>query len=389
MVVSLEAQSAPAIAGLMSPLDVICLSHLRWNFVHQRPQHLLTRCGAERRVFYIEEPVLGGAEARLDRRDVGSGVTVCEPHLPEGTDEAVANLLQRRLIDLLIETERIDRYLLWYYTPMALEFTRDLEPEVTVFDCMDDLAGFAFAPKRLREREAELLDRADVVFTGGRSLYEARRGLHANLHLFPSSVDVEHFSTARLSAAEPEDQERIPSPRIGFYGVIDERLDLALLEAIAAARPDWQFVLLGPVLKLDAADLPRAENIHWLGAKDYDLLPRYLAGWDVAMMPFARNRSTRFISPTKTLEYVAGGKPVVSTSIRDVVHPYGEEGIVRIAEDVPGWISAIERAMDEDAGERDRRAAEALDRTSWDRTWGAMRAEIARAVGRRADGGAA
>src|SRR4051794_40393857 len=279
MVASLGIQRRPN-AGLALPssLDVICVSHLRWNFVYQRPQHLLTRCGAERRVFYVEEPIVGGDEARLDRRDVGSGVTVCEPHVPDGTDAAAASVLQRLLVDLLIETERIERYLLWYYTPMALEFTRHLAPEAIVFDCMDDLAGFDFAPERLRDLEAELLDRADVVFTGGRSLYDARRSLHPNVHLFPSSVDAEHFGRARLPTADPDDQREISSPRIGFYGVIDERLDLALLEAIAAARRDWQFVLVGPVIKVDPADLPRAENVHWLGRKDYEVLPRYLSG---------------------------------------------------------------------------------------------------------------
>ena len=320
----------------------------------------------------------------MDLRDEGNGVTVCEPHLPDGTGHAAANLLLRVMLDKLIESAGIERYLLWYYTPVALEFTRDLNPVVTVFDCMDDLSGFAFAPRRLRDLEAELLDRADLVFTGGNSLYEAKRALHPSVHPFPSSVDASHFARARLRGEDPGDQREIGTPRIGFYGVIDERLDLALIDGVAKARPDWQLVLVGPVLKVDAEDLPQAGNIHWLGAKDYESLPRYLAGWDVAMMPFARNRSTRFISPTKTLEYLAGGKPVVSTSIRDVVRPYGEEGHVRIADDVHGWVSAIEEAMDEDATDRQRRAGEILDRTSWDRTWGAMRERVAATIAERA-----
>jgi UDP-galactopyranose mutase len=267
---------------------------------------------------------------------------------------------------------------------MALEFSRELEPLAVVFDCMDDLSGFAFAPRALRDLEEELLDRADVVFTGGRSLYEAKRLLHPSVHAFPSSVDVQHFARGRLRGADPQDQAAIGSPRIGFYGVIDERVDLALIEGVADARRDWQLVLVGPVLKIDPGDLPRADNIHWLGAKDYDSLPRYLAGWDVAMMPFARNRSTQFISPTKTLEYLAGGKPVVSTSIRDVVRPYGEDGIVRIADDVHGWVTAIEEALAEDATERQRRSAGTLERSSWDRTWEAMHELIAATVAERA-----
>jgi UDP-galactopyranose mutase len=198
--------------------------------------------------------------------------------------------------------------------------------------------------------------RASLVLTGGQSLFEARQDAHNNIHALPSSVDVDHFSTARSAVDEPADQAPIAHPRLGFFGVIDERMDLALLEGVADARPDWHIVMLGPVVKIDPATLPRRRNIHYLGSKTYDELPRYIAGWDVALLPFARNEATRFISPTKTPEYMAAGKPIVSTSIRDVVRLYGREGFVRIADDVTGFVDSCAAAMSENSGDRQLKA---------------------------------
>jgi len=350
--------------------DLICLSHLRWDFVFQRPQHLLTRCAQERRVYYVEEPVFDAdREPRLDVHASGR-VNVVVPHLPPNCDRAD---VLTRLMDAFIAEESIQRYVLWYYTPMALEFTAHLQPEAIVYDCMDELSAFANAPAELRRRELELLDRASIVFTGGQSLYEAKRGSHANIHPFPSSVDVAHFAQARRVNTDPADQASIPHPRLGFFGVIDERMDLELLAGVAAARPDWHLVILGPVVKIDPATLPSAPNIHYLGAKTYQQLPGYIAGWDVALLPFARNEATRFISPTKTPEYMAAGKPVVSTSIRDVVRPYGQQGLVRIADTVDDFVAACEAAMEEDAAARLRSHDVFLRQTSWDGTWTRMR----------------
>jgi UDP-galactopyranose mutase len=250
---------------------------------------------------------------------------------------------------------------------------------------MDELSAFAGAPARLRELEAALFGTADVVFTGGQSLYEAKRSCHENVHAFPSSVDVAHFQQARSprAGAEPEDQASIGHPRIGFFGVIDERMDYALLAGVAAARAAWQLVLIGPTAKVDPAALPRAGNIHYLGPKPYAQLPAYLAGWDVAMLPFARNEATRFISPTKTPEYLAAGKPVVSTSIRDVVRPYGQQGLARIADTVGEFVSAVEAALREAPAERLRAADAFLTHTSWDGTWARMAQLIEHAISSR------
>jgi UDP-galactopyranose mutase len=359
--------------------DLICLSHLRWDFVYQRPQHLLSRCARERRVFFVEEPVFVNDQlAQLDVTMRDCGVSVVVPRLPKGLSEEEVYSVQRLLIDDLIQECRIRDYVLWYYTPMAIPFTQHLNPIVTVFDCMDELSAFKFAPAAIREYEAELLSRANVVFTGGQSLYEAKRNQHKNIHPFPSSIDAAHFAQARTIIEDPADQAGIPHPRLGFFGVIDERMDLALLNQIALARPDWHLVMVGPIVKIDPADLPRCSNIHYLGGKDYQELPNYLAGWDVALLPFAVNDSTKFISPTKTPEYLAAGKPVVSTPITDVVRPYGEMNLVHIAQTGAEFVKAIETALNEkdDSAEWLLTVDQFLSQNSWDQTWMRMMQKI-------------
>jgi UDP-galactopyranose mutase len=350
-----------------SPL--ICLSHLRWNFVFQRPQHLMLRCARERPVYFVEEPIFEpGITARLDV-DRSGPVTVVVPHLSASMAQGDTVAAQRSLLDAFIVSEELDDYLLWYYTPMALAFTDHLTPAATIYDCMDELSAFRGAPPALTGWESDLLRRAGLVLTGGHSLYEAKRHQHPNIHPFPSSVDVKHFAQARRITDDPPDQAGIPHPRLGFFGVIDERMDLELVAQVAGTRPDWHIVMLGPVVKIDPAALPRLPNIHYLGGKTYGELPHYIAGWDVALMPFARNAATRYISPTKTPEYMAAGKPVVSTSIRDVVRPYGKQGLVRIADDATEFVAACEVAMDEDVVGRRTQADAFLRHTSWDRTW--------------------
>lgn len=356
-----------------TPPDLICLCHLRWHFVYQRPQHLLTRCARDRRVFFIEEPLREPDVAPHLVIDRSESVTVVVPHLPRGLDAAQEAMAQRALVDELMRNDHIEHYVLWYYTPMALAFTDHLAPVAVIYDCMDELSAFKGAPAVLKDREAALMSRASLVLTGGLSLYEAKRHQHSNIHAFPSSVDVEHFAQARRITVEPPDQASIPRPRLGFFGVIDERIDLELLDGLAGTRPDWHIMMLGPVVKIDPDSLPRRENLHYLGAKKYQELPQYIAGWDVAILPFARNEATRFISPTKTPEYMAAGKPVVATSIRDVVRPYGQQGLVSIADDVPSFIKACAAAMAEEPAQRITRADAFLRQTSWDGTWRRIR----------------
>ncbi|MGK4002555.1 glycosyltransferase family 1 protein [Sorangium sp. So ce1036] len=368
--------------------DVLCFSHLRFNFVFQRPQHLLTRCARRRRVFFFEEPTRGGGPPRLEETAVEPhGVCVATPHLPAGVAPSRAAAMLRELLDDMMRRHAVSDHVLWYYTPMALAFSRHLKPAAIVYDCMDELSAFAGAPPSIKEHETELLRLADLVFTGGASLYEAKRALHPSVHALPSSVDVAHFAKARGGGREePDDQASIPRPRLGFFGVLDERMDTALVAAVAALRPAWQIVLVGPVVKIDPASLPRAANIHYLGQKRYEELPMYLGGWDVALMPFARNEATRFISPTKTPEYLAGGKPVVSTSIRDVVQPYGELGLVRIADAPADFVAAVEASLAEDRGRLLSRVDDLLGQSSWDATWARIERLLDGVLSRRGAG---
>jgi UDP-galactopyranose mutase len=327
---------------------MICFSHLRWDFVFQRPQHLLSRFAKTMHVIYWEEPIdIGPRETPfLKVRNVeGMKLTVIIPHLPEGMPEDAREATLQRLLDAHVASHK-GRLISWYYTPMMLPFSRHLDADLVVFDAMDELSKFRFAPTKLLELEQELIDMSDIVFTGGSSLYEAKKDRHANVHCFPSSVDRAHFAKARSRLFDPADQEDLRRPRFGFYGVIDERFDTALLDRIAELRPDWSFVMVGPVVKVAPEDLPKRHNIHYLGSKTYQELPAYLAGWDVALMPFAMNESTEFISPTKTPEYLAGGRPVVSTPVKDVVRHYGHLEGVKIAADADSFVAACDEALE-------------------------------------------
>src|SRR4051812_39438823 len=363
--------------------DVVCFSHLRWNFVFQRPQHLMTRCAADCRVFFFEEPILDADTPHLEVH-ADRGVFVAVPHLPPATGGGRRAAAIRTLLEELLARYAIARPVLWYYTPMALEFSRGLLHSAIVYDCMDELSGFAGAPPGLLRLEAELLASASLVFTGGHSLFEAKRQRHPHVFPFPSSVDVSHFARARRPQADPLDQAPIAHPRIGFYGVIDERLDLELVGEIARLREDWQQIIIGPVVKISQSVLPRRHNIHYLGMKTYEELPAYLAGWDVAMLPFARNEATRYISPTKTPEYLAAGRPVVSTSIADVVKPYGQLGLANIADDARSFVAAVEAYLGSDDRAWARRVDAFLADLSWDRTWAAMQDLVVEAVQRGA-----
>lgn len=355
--------------------DLIVLSHLRWDFVFQRPQHLLSRFDRGR-VFFFEEPIFDSEQPRLEVSERGERVRVAVPHLPAGMSPEEVLAQQERMLTQMIQEQHIERYARWYYTAEAVRFSRHLRPVLTIYDCMDELSLFKGANSEIRQLELELFKMADLVFTGGVSLYEAKRTQHHDVHAFPSSVDVKHFASALQVKDDPADQASIPHPRVGYYGVIDERLDYELLEELAKMRPDLHLVMVGPFCKVNPDELPKAPNIHYLGGKDYKELPKYLSGWDVAMMPFARNDATRFISPTKTPEYLAGGRPVVSTSITDVIRPYQALGLVHIADAPADFSKAIDAALSEDAAARRKRAQEFLSGISWDATWSKMQGLI-------------
>lgn len=370
-------------------IPLIVFSHLRWDFVYQRPQHLLSRLSKTRRVIFVEEPVPADKPEEAGRWEFGMpepNVLVCRPRtsIEQGgfNDEQLHAM--RPMMRALLREKGLSEHVAWFYTPMALPLMQELSPRAVVYDCMDELSMFLHAPPQLLPREQQLLDLADVVFTGGPSLYEAKKNRHANAHCFSSSVDHAHFVRARENIEEPADQRKLARPRLGFFGVIDERMDIGLIGHLAQQRPEWNLVMVGPVVKINPAHLPRHTNIHYAGKQSYQQLPEYLSGWDVCLLPFARNDATRFISPTKTLEYMAAGKPIVSTPITDVVKPYSH--CVGIGATHAEFLQRCDEAMAMKDGARAKMMREferVLAGTSWDRTAAAMNELIERAIEKR------
>ncbi|HZG99628.1 MAG TPA: glycosyltransferase family 1 protein [Flavisolibacter sp.] len=367
--------------AFLHDVDLLCFSHLRWGFVFQRPNHLLTRFSKHQRVFFMEEPIFHDGEDKLHIENYNENLYVVTPHIKHRENGEDVLKQQQKFVNSLLLQMQVKRYYSWYYTPMALPFTSHLSPELVIYDCMDELSAFKFAPPELAILEKTLFAKADVVFTGGHSIFENKKNAHHNIYPFPSSIDKSHFGKARKIRKDPEDQKHIERPRFGFFGVIDERFDIDMIAEVARKKPEWQFILLGPVVKIDPASLPKYDNIHYLGGKKYEELPNYLAGWDIAMIPFAINESTRFISPTKTPEYLAAGKPVISTAIRDVVSPYGNNKLVHIVENSKEFIAAAETEL---AVKRRsawvKKVDQFLEGNSWDRTWSQMVRHIEAAV---------
>jgi UDP-galactopyranose mutase len=364
--------------------DIVVFSHLRWGFVYQRPQHLLSRLALKSQVFFIEEPIYDpGVEPYLECSNPALNVLVFRLHTPIATpgfhDDHLPLLIP--MIQEMLHDEGVKDYVAWLYTPMAVPLAQAFSPLAVVYDSMDELSGFLGAPAELLEHEQTLFDWADLVFTGGPSIYKYKRDRHPNVYCFSSSVDAAHFRQALTGIAEAADQAALPHPRLGFFGVIDERFDLPLLDALAQAHPEWQIVIVGPVVKIDPAALPNHANILYTGQRTYAQLPTYLAGWDVCLLLFARNDATRFISPTKTLEYMAAELPIVSTPITDVAEPYGD--IVYLGDTPAAFIAACERALAASPEERDERIRgmrQVLSQTSWDATAQAMEELIEQAV---------
>lgn len=370
-----------------APLQsLIVFSHLRWNFVFQRPQHLLSRLARRYKIHYFEEPVTGQSEDSLEVTEPAPSIRVYRPHTTRascGFHDDQIPMLQQMVLEMIRE-QKMERYGVWFYSPMALPLMQELAPAVVVYDCMDELSAFRNAPRQLLQRESALLKRADLVFTGGPSLYRAKRERHPNVHCFSSSVDADHFRRAHDRFEDHPLQQALSKPRLGYFGVIDERIDLELVEKLADASSHWQICMVGPVAKIDPGQLPRRANLHYFGQQSYDELPGFIAGWDVCLLPFALNEATRFISPTKTLEYMAAERPIVSTPITDVVQPYGD--IVHIARDAPDFIEQCQRALQMSKREfatQAQRMRSTVAKTSWDRTANDMCALLDEAVDQR------
>ncbi len=340
--------------------DLICISHLRWDFVWQRPQHILSRLAKHYRIFFVEEPMTdtsaGKPSLAVSQGRGENPVTVIRLMQPAdenrwiGHGDPQTQATYEQLLAEFFAQQGSKDCILWLYTPMAAPFVAALQPSLLVYDVMDELSAFKGAPAALREQDRTMLRTADVVFTGGVSMYRARLPYANNIHLFPSGVEIDHFArAAERTMPRPPELDTRAGPVIGYFGVIDERMDMEALEALASSHPEWNIVMLGPVVKIDPSELPQAPNLHFLGMKDYQELPAYLAYFDVALVPFAINEATRYLSPTKTLEYLAAGKPVVAAPIADIVELYGD--YVRIAETPQEYVSQTEAALAETAHE--------------------------------------
>jgi len=365
------------------PYGIVVFSHLRWRFVWQRPQQFLSRFAEKHPVLFVEIVEFDADEPRVELTSPTAGVTVLNLHVPPsmaGSPE---------LTDVIREAVRegmahmsIENPLLWFYNPMDAGWVLGwLENRGIVYDCMDELAQFRGAHPQLVQREKELIDAADVVFTGGIELYEKKSKQHPNTHFFGCAVEYDHFAQAQAEGPIPEDLAAIPGPRIGWFGVVDERVDYDLLREVAAKRPDLSFVIVGPAIKVDPKEFPQASNLHWLGGRDYKELPLYCRGYDVCMMCFALNEATEFINPTKALEYLATGRPVVSTAVKDVVRQY--EDTVRIAHDPDEFLAIVDDALTGGQVEMVARGIEKAKAASWENTVGEMQRLIDEAIARR------
>ena len=360
--------------------DLVCISHLRWGFVWQRPQHLLSRLAQHYRVLFVEEPMTNIEVSQpqfatyVGHTHNGAALTLACLQVPATqhywighNDPATQTLYEQMLLDYLAKEEYRDP-ILWLYTPMASAFEKSIPHKLLIYDVMDELSAFKGAPTALKEQDKQLLQKADIVFTGGASLYRSRLPHNTNTHLFPSGVEIDHFAKAvREPLPRPADLANVAAPTLGYFGVVDERMDLPLLTHLATAHPEWNIVMVGPVVKIDPADLPQAPNLHFVGMKDYKELPAYLAHFDVALVPFAMNEATRFLSPTKTLEYLAAHKPVVSTPIPDVIELYGD--YVRVGHTPEEFVTHVEAILAENPqvrAARKTREQKLLTQNSWD-----------------------
>lgn len=369
---------------------IVAFSHLRWSFVWQRPQQFLSRFAKEHPVLFIEEPfydLRADQEPSLEMQEAQDGVVVAVPHLREGdrwedSHDTIRELAQRA-IDTINLGGHFDEPILWYYSPMMVEWSLDYFPASgVVYDCMDELSQFKYAPEGLIENEQRLLQNADVVFTGGQELYEKKSRQHGNAHFFGCGVEYEHFAKAQdESGTIPEDVKDLKKPIIGWFGVIDERVDYDLIKRAADLRPDYSFVLVGPVVKVDPASLPQGPNIHWLGGRDYKELPDYCRAFDVCMMCFAINEATEFINPTKALEYLATGKPVISTPVKDVVRQYSD--LIEIAETPEEFVEKLDRLVQHPDADRIQKGIEKARESSWEGTVSQMRTLILEAIDRK------
>jgi glycosyltransferase involved in cell wall biosynthesis len=368
-------------------LSFIVHSHLRWDFVWQRPQQIFSRLARQHSILFVEEALDAVDTPMLELSEPHANVVRAVPRLPGAAGMSIddQHQIMLPLLDHALRTHpllagRFHKFVQWFYSPMPAPSTLErLAGVAVVYDCMDELANFRFAPPDIAQRELQLLAHADVVFTGGRALFEAKSRHHDNVHFFGCGVDAKHFGQARSADLRvPEELAQLRRPVLGYFGVIDERLDYDLIERLSQAFPNCSIAMVGPLAKVEPEQLPASANIHWLGQRDYAQLPPLVKGFDVCMMPFAINDATRYINPTKTLEYMAAGKPVVSTAVPDVVRNFG--AYVGVARSHGEFIAEVRRALTQPDTARIARALAHAEGSGWDAIVAAMRTHVARAL---------
>jgi glycosyltransferase involved in cell wall biosynthesis len=335
--------------------DMVVLCHLRWEFVYQRPQHIISRLANDYKILFIEEPIVG---SNSTLKKINDQLHVLQPQVEKIEDipEVLPQFIKNKNIPIG-----------WFYSASFSPLLSYFDFNQIVYDCMDELSLFKGAPLHLIEQEKYLIGHVDILFTGGKSLYESKKQLHSNVYCFPSSVDYHHFSKAKNGIVVPNDIKNISSPIVGYFGVIDERIDLQLLHQTAQKASNVSFVMIGPLAKIEASELPQEPNIHYLGMKTYQELPNYLKHFNIAMMPFALNEATKYISPTKTLEYMAANKPIISTKITDVVRDY-QHCVALISSAEEFYQNIISTLNNSNTPSIEKDYQEILEKTSWNNT---------------------
>ena len=355
-----------AVSAQKKYYDLVVFCHLRWDFVYQRPQHIISRLSEDYKVLFVEEP--------WKSSDPGHSLKIISPNLHIFRPNiSIMDELTEALSEVLRSSEIP---MAWFYSPSFCSVLKYLQFETVIYDCMDELSLFKGAPASLIQQERTLLENSDIVFTGGRSLFEAKQPHHPNVYCFPSSVDFNHFAKATNGISLPADISEIPSPIVGYFGVVDERLDLELIEETATKLPEVSFVFIGPVVKISESDLPKLPNIYYLGMKDYQTLPNYLKAFKIAIMPFALNDATKYISPTKTLEYMAAEKPIISTRVKDVEREYSN--CVHLVSDSNEFVEKVKMILYPKELELSylKSYDDILNKTSWNSTVNGMKEAI-------------
>lgn len=371
------------------PIIVHC--HLCWDWVWQRPQQFLSRLSQRHKILFVEtigpDPELAAPLARFRQVPEFPNVTILRMQFPKWRwdDGDYVDTERRHLVQQFLEGPGKDfvNPIQWFYDPMAVPgFAGQMGEVLTVYDCMDELSKFRGAPPQIVERELDLLERADLVFTGGRKLFESKSQFHDNCHFYGCGVDVEHFGKARAAQTTvPPEVAKLPQPVLGYFGVIDERMDYELVAHLADARPHWSIVLVGPLTKVDPEILPKAPNLHWLGQRAYADLPALCKGFDLCLMPFALNEATEYINPTKALEYMATGREIISTAVADVVHNFGS--VVKIARTREEFVLLCESALDQPDAEAIARGLKMAQQNSWDSIVAQLEGHLVEALQRK------